>query len=1366
MKKNSHFEIDFIIQNNYDVFFQLNPIPIFIYNVDSLAIIDVNAAAVSNYGFSKEEFLSMSLKDIRPEEDVPRLLDHIAHDSQAVRVSNSWRHKKKDGTLINVEVISYSLPTANGENLRLVMALDVTEKYKLHRELEESENKYKSLFENAAEAIFYSDKDGNILFANPKASELLGYSQEELTKMNVATTYLKGEENYAINRIIELKEKRNLNFERKMRKKDGSLLEVEISLSLFDDGHCQGIVRDISERKEKEKLLRESEQKFRILAETSRSGIFIYQGSKFKYVNPDLSRFTGYSAEELYNMDFIDMVHPDFREMVRERSRKRLEGIDPHSKYEFKVVTKKGDEKWVYFAGGIIVYEGKRAVIGNIFDITQQKETEFLLRNSEERFRILTETSKSAVFIFDECGFKYVNPATVELTGYSLEDYSKMKFWDMIHPDFSEVVMERGKKRLLGENTPFENEVKILTKDGKTKWFEYKSSNIVFEGKPAMLGNAFDITERKNAEIKLQESEARFSAFMDNMPVGVFIKDGQGNFVFLNKQFEKAHGANMLGQTASYATNLPKYIADKIAEDDRKALKEGMLNITETIPDINGELRIYNTTKFTINRPDQTPLLGCYQIDNTEKIQAQEELLKSKMEYQSFFEDDLTGDFISTSDGKILKCNPAFLRIFGFSSQNEVMDFNITDLYQSPQDRVNLIEKLKINKRLENISLEMKRTDGKHIYVIENILGTFNKKGELVEIKGYIVDETERKIAEAQVNKISVAIEQSPVSIIITDKSGVIEYVNPKFLSITGYTLEEVLGKNPRILKTGHTTPEEYKNLWQTISKGNVWQGELLNKKKDGTLFWESASISPVRNQSGQIVNFIAVKEDITSRKESKEKIKFLALALENINESVTITDPNNVLIYVNHAFREEYGYSEEEIIGEHIGIVYSDKNKDGIGNEILKGTLGKGWKGELINKKKNGEEFPVFLSTSAILNDDGTPSALIGVSSDITERKKVEQTLILAKEKAEEINRIKDIFFANMSHELRTPLVGILGYAELMKKEVNDEKIIEMADVIYEGGKRLNDTLNLILDLSKVEAIGSESQLKLTDINKIIHESEKLFRAAAREKNLDIIIYPGDKNILANVDPDMFMKAINNLLHNAIKFTGKGIISIQSFAKNDKVKVIISDTGIGISEEDQKKIFEPFRQASEGSSRRFEGTGLGLTITKKMINLMHGEISVSSKLGTGSSFVIELPQPKSPEKNKKQTETTHSERKRLLLVENDALNNKVILSFLQDNYEIDSVFNGEDAIKKTEDYQYDCILMDIGLGDGIGGLETTRQIRKNKLYTSTPIIAITAFAMKEDRERILCGGCTQYLPKPFSKEQIVKLIDGVMSKS
>lgn len=394
------------------------------------------------------------------------------------------------------------------------------------------------------------------------------------------------------------------------------------------------------------------------------------------------------------------------------------------------------------------------------------------------------------------------------------------------------------------------------------------------------------------------------------------------------------------------------------------------------------------------------------------------------------------------------------------------------------------------------------------------------------------------------------------------------------------------------------------------------------------------------------------------------------------------------------------------------------------------------------------------------------------------------QEELTIARLHAEESDRLKSSILANINHELRTPMTGILGFSEILCEQLENQNVRQMAENIQISGRRLLATLNSMIELSQFEAKKTLFKLKETKLNELILLTCEPHLSGAKQKKLGFEIFMNE-SIFSFIDEKLFAQLLNYLLENAVKFTDKGKITVETGNQWDLGKswscISITDTGPGIPSEYHELIFEEFRQVSEGYNRSFEGSGLGLTLSKKIVELMNGKLTMSSQEGIGSTFTIWLPssqlsipepqpvireQESIPEIPECPIPDPCSGLPSLLIVEDNRLNSELILIYLRSQCNCEVARDGETALAMVQKNHYEIILMDINLGPGIDGMEATRQIRKLPSYQQTPIIAVTGYTMDSDKVEILESGCSHYLPKPIDKQELSNLIASLVVKA
>jgi PAS domain S-box-containing protein len=486
-------------------------------------------------------------------------------------------------------------------------------------------------------------------------------------------------------------------------------------------------------------------------------------------------------------------------------------------------------------------------------------------------------------------------------------------------------------------------------------------------------------------------------------------------------------------------------------------------------------------------------------------------------------------------------------------------------------------------------------------------------------------NETDRKQAEEEIRKLSRAVSQTSSLIIITDTEGCIEYVNPKFTEVSGYSLEEVGGKNARLFKSGAIPDLEYAEMWKSLKLGNEWRGEFHNRKKNGEFFWVSASISPIHDDENEITHFIAVEEDITEQKRMEETLQASETRyrgiFEGVQDAIFVESLTGEILDVNGRACEMFGYGRQEMLMKtvddlvpegHLAIIPGDSAAAIIPDNPV----------ETVNVRSNGETFPVEITTR--LQEIGDGTVMLVVVRDITERKRVEKALEQSKLDLERSNTDLERFASIASHDLREPLRAVSGFANLLAKRYGsrlDAEAEEYIDYILDGTKRLQGLIDALLTYSQVGTRGKA--FKPTNCEEILDRVTSNLTVAIEESGAVITHDPlpavmGDRVQLEQL--------FQNLISNAIKFRGKDRPEVHIGLVNKHVEweFSIQDNGIGIEPQFADRIFVIFQRLH--TQEEYPGTGLGLAICKRIVERHGGRIWVESEFGKGSAFYFTIP--------------------------------------------------------------------------------------------------------------------------------------------
>ena len=618
----------------------------------------------------------------------------------------------------------------------------------------------------------------------------------------------------------------------------------------------------------------------------------------------------------------------------------------------------------------------------------------------------------------------------------------------------------------------------------------------------------------------------------------------------------------------------------------------------------------------------------------------------------------------------------------------------------------------------------------------------------------------------------------------ITDRSGKILYTNGKFSEISQYDREELLGQDHRLLNSGHHPGEFFKDMWTTIGHGDVWHGEVKNRRKDGGYYWVDSTIVPFMDANGKPLRYVSIRTDITKRKEADQLLEVQRAFYENISETlregIYVQALDGTCTYVNSEAERLLGWQRDAFIGKpvHDTIHRVSANGDhlpGYECPIMLDVVDSGYsnRDDQVFVRKDGSVFPVELSSQAVIRD-GKFDGVVVAFRDISERKRYEDSLRQAKEDAEAASRAKGDFLANMSHEIRTPMNGIIGMTELALDTDLSHEQREYLSLVKSSAAALLTIINDILDFSKIESGKLDIEPIEFSLEQMLRETMKTLATRAHEKHLELLLHVApDVPDRVEGDPGRLRQVIVNLVGNAIKFTAQGEIEVkvglQGGAPTGKARLHfeVRDTGIGIPREKFGTIFESFSQADTSTTRKYGGTGLGLTISSQLVGLMGGRIELASEVGRGSTFFFTLELPMVSSDPLLRYQHTGNLAGLAVLVADDNATNRKLLQEMLGNWKLRPtvVADGGAALAElaratAAGQPYALALLDLKMPD-MDGFELVERIREHPEYSVKTTMMLTSEGQRGHAARCRELGVASYLMKPVSQSE---LLDAIMT--
>ncbi|MBF0379702.1 MAG: transporter substrate-binding domain-containing protein [Magnetococcales bacterium] len=763
-------------------------------------------------------------------------------------------------------------------------------------------------------------------------------------------------------------------------------------------------------------------------------------------------------------------------------------------------------------------------------------------------------------------------------------------------------------------------------------------------------------------------------------------------------------------------------------------------------------------------------------------------LRDSEEKFKIFFQEAVTGLVMVSLDHQFIDVNPAFCKMVGYE-RDELLKMSFKNITHPSDLAEDLVYVKRLSKGSGTSFVKEKRYIKKSGEVLWGQLGATIVRDDYGAPQYLIaqildIDDRKRALEKLQENEARLRgyFDLGLVGMATTSiEKGWIQ-VNNRLCEILGYEREELIQKTWSEITYPDDLAADVAKFNQVVA-GEI-EGYIIDKRfvrKDGQIVHATISASCFRNADGIIDFFVAFVNDITERKVAEEELQQTSKRLELAAQAGGIGVwelmlPGYELIW-DKRIMEIYHVQPDEFSGNYEAWksrVHRDDVEEA--EQLLLNSL--------ANKTEFETEFRIvwpdksihYIRAAALIErlDDGTPTKMIGVNWDVTDEKLSRAVLQEAKEQAEVANTAKSDFLATMSHEIRTPLNAIIGMADLLKDTELNNVQQRYVQTFNRSGETLLSIINDILDLSKIES-GQLTLENITfDLKKIVNEAVELFALLALDKGISLNTYfqPGTSQWVIG-DPTRMRQILLNLIGNAVKFTNTGSVDVNVYKGNDNLtSFLIADTGPGISKEHQEKIFQPFTQAGAFTTREHGGTGLGLTISRRLINLMGGTVDLKSELGRGTEFTFSVMLPLSTKSEilRKNTNSLSIDDNinrwlanlTILLAEDVEENQMVVQGFLQKSgCKLVIAENGAIALEKFKEMPFDMVLMDIQMPvmDGYAATKAIRAWEETQGAKRIPIIALTAHALHEEVAKTKAAGCDVHLSKPIHKDVLIDTI-------
>jgi PAS domain S-box-containing protein len=1310
----------------------------------------------------------------------------------------------------------------------MTLQAEVRERIRAEEEIKQSNSLLAATLESTADGILVVDLEGIVIGCNKHLSDMWRIPSEIIENrsdtaiLDYVLCQLSDPDEF-MNKVKYLYSHPEEESHDLIHFLDGRVFE-RVSMPQKVAGKSVGRVwsfRDITHVMITEQFLRQSRQGYETLVNSI--GGIIWEANaetqEFTFVSKHAESILGYPVEDWLSSPtfFRDHIHSEDREWSADYSRNAISALRSHE-YEFRMQSAWGEAIWLHNMVNVTQdNDGKVRLRGVMFNITDKKRATEQLDQVMRNARCLLWSARVKKTMDGELQWdiKVTNENTaIQILPIDIpEGFNYTSAWyKTYHPDDIERINQNALYALRNDLPSYNQEYRCINSHGEIQWLsEDVQIEKIADGYWKLIGVCTDVTKSHQAEEALAEERKILRVLIDTLPDRVYIKDQDSKFVLANVSTAKLMGVetpeDLIGKDdfdffpAEHAAN---YRADELA-----VMNAGMpmLNREEPVRLLNGDDGWILTSKIPLRNAngEVTGIVGVGR-DITERKTMEEALKESEQRYRNLI--DLAPQTITVYVGnEIVYINDAGARLLGAESADQLIGMDVFDLVHPDFHEI-------VRHRLQAT-----QQDGMHIPTVEEDLITLDGRRIQVEVtaiptvyygkpatQAVVNDISDRKRAEMSLRESEersrTLLASLPQRVFFKDKEGRFLLVNEVFAQDHGCSPDDLVGKTDFDL-----FHPEMAAAFREDDKWVMAHRDVLLHEEAGVMSGQARFVetikAPVIDDDGEVIGVLGLYSDITQRKQMEQSLRdsedlFRSL-IENGSDILTILEGHGKIRYTSPSLNRILGYDPEELIGMDIielmhpdDIAYCrEQFTVCLHQELQVGPF------EVRVRDREGAYRYLELISNNLLDKPAVNGVVVN-SRDVTERKLAEQQLSLymsqveearsraehqalllkeqaielaeARDQALESTRAKSEFLANMSHEIRTPMNGIVGMTGLLLDTHLDEDQLDYAKTIRNSADALLNVINDILDFSKIEA----GKMKIDSIDfslrSAMEEVADLMAPRAREKDLELVLrIPPDFPEGLQGDPGRIRQILTNLVGNAIKFTHQGDVTMETelvseSEKNVRFRMIVRDTGIGIPPDRQHAIFESFTQADGTTTRRYGGTGLGLTISRQLTRLMGGEIGLRSEPGKGSSFWVELELTKQANARSLVSEAPRDIRGTHVLVIDDNPTNRVILreqlrSWGCIPHDIDG---GEHALSTLSACEKDepigLILMDMQM-PGIDGEQTARLIKGEERYRNIPIILLSSIGSRGTSEELRKKGFHAALTKPVRQSHLLNTL-------